>query len=67
MMLSTSEKSHYRQKVEYRRKEVEIIRRRFFEIEKIMEPLIKEEEYKENTRYCLENGVSDLDRQNNQL
>ena len=64
MMLSTSEKSHYRQKDEYRRKEVEIIRRWFFEIEKIMEPQMKEEEFKENTRYRLENGVSELDRQN---
>ncbi len=64
MMLSTSEKSHYRQKVEYRRKEVEIIRRWFFEIEKIMEPQIKEEKFKENTRYRLDNGVSELDRQN---
>jgi hypothetical protein len=29
-----------------------------------MEPQIKEEEFKENTRYRLENGVSELDRQN---
>lgn len=64
MMLSSSEKSHYRQKVESRRKEVEIIRRRFFEIEKIMEPQIKEEEFIVNTRYRLENGVTELDRQN---
>lgn len=32
-----------------------------------MEPQIKEEEFKENTRYRLENGVSELDRQNDQL
>ena len=44
MMLSANEKGHYKNKVDSRRKGLESLRRRFFEVEKMLSAGMKEEE-----------------------